>query len=193
MNCPNCGAAMQLVGGRHYFFCGHCGTFHFPETGDDGVRVLEKDASNAQCGVCRVPMSSAELHAGPTVRYCEKCRGVLLTRAHFAEFVESQRAWAMRPPVIPAPLDRRALERTICCPGCSHDMSTHPYYGPGNVVIDTCEQCDLVWLDFGELDQIVNAPGQDRGRRDQPRTAGGDELDVLTILTGRVARERDEA
>jgi Zn-finger nucleic acid-binding protein len=44
-------------------------------------------------------------------------------------------------------------------------MATHPYYGPGNVVIDTCTACDLVWLDFGELAQIVDAPGRDRGRR----------------------------
>ena len=50
-------------------------------------------------------------------------------------------------------------------------MATHPYYGPGNVVIDTCETCELVWLDFGELKQIVDAPGKDRGTREQvPRS-----------------------
>jgi hypothetical protein len=32
------------------------------------------------------------------------------------------------------------------------------------VIIDTCATCDLVWLDFGELKQIEDAPGQDRGR-----------------------------
>ena len=47
-------------------------------------------------------------------------------------------------------------------------MTTHPYYGPGNVVIDSCEPCDLVWLDFGELKQIVDAPGKDRGTREHP-------------------------
>jgi len=191
MNCPNCGATMELVGGRNYFFCSHCGTFHFPDAGADGVRVLEKDAGNAQCGVCQKPLSSAVLPTGLTVRYCENCRGILLTRAHFAEAVASQRAWASSPPVMPAPLDRTALQRSINCPGCSREMSTHPYYGPGNVVIDTCERCDLVWLDFGELQQIVNAPGLDRGRREQTRSRG-DEFDVLTILSGRVARERDE-
>jgi Zn-finger nucleic acid-binding protein len=41
----------------------------------------------------------------------------------------------------------------------------HPYYGPGNVVIDTCSRCDLIWLDFGELKQIADAPGRDRGRQ----------------------------
>jgi Zn-finger nucleic acid-binding protein len=44
-------------------------------------------------------------------------------------------------------------------------METHPYYGPGNVIIDSCGECDLVWLDFGELKQISDAPGGDRGVR----------------------------
>jgi Zn-finger nucleic acid-binding protein len=42
-------------------------------------------------------------------------------------------------------------------------MDTHPYYGPGNVVIDNCGRCGLVWLDFGELDRIISAAGRDRG------------------------------
>jgi Zn-finger nucleic acid-binding protein len=45
-------------------------------------------------------------------------------------------------------------------------MLTHPYYGPGNVVIDNCAECDAIWLDFGELKQIVSAPGRDRGTRE---------------------------
>jgi Zn-finger nucleic acid-binding protein len=47
-------------------------------------------------------------------------------------------------------------------------MDVHPYYGPGNVVIDTCSGCDMVWLDHGELKQIADAPGQDRGTRSTP-------------------------
>jgi Zn-finger nucleic acid-binding protein len=44
-------------------------------------------------------------------------------------------------------------------------METHPYYGPGNVIIDSCSRCELIWLDFGELKQIADAPGPDRGVR----------------------------
>jgi hypothetical protein len=77
-------------------------------------------------------------------------------------------------------------------------MATHPYYGPGNVIIDTCEPCEVVWLDFGELKQIVAAPGKDRGSRehvprataDTPARTGisgaytpGRPLDVLDILS----------
>ena len=35
--------------------------------------------------------------------------------------------------------------------------------GPGNIVIDTCHHCDLIWLDYGEITKVVNAPGRDRG------------------------------
>jgi Zn-finger nucleic acid-binding protein len=187
MNCANCGAAMELVGGRHYFFCTHCGSFHFPDKTDDGVRVLQRDADEARCGVCDRPLAKAVLQAGAEVRYCENCRGVLLSRAHFAAVVDRQRAWANSPPVVPTPLDRKLLSRSMRCPSCREDMSTHPYYGPGNVIIDTCELCDQIWLDFGELQQIVDAPGQDRGRRERP-AHGGDDLDLFTILAGRVSR-----
>jgi Zn-finger nucleic acid-binding protein len=37
-------------------------------------------------------------------------------------------------------------------------MDTHPYGGPGNVIIDTCENCSVNWLDHGELQRIVRAP-----------------------------------
>jgi hypothetical protein len=30
-------------------------------------------------------------------------------------------------------------------------MDTHPYSGGGNAVVDTCEECGLIWLDAGEL------------------------------------------
>jgi Zn-finger nucleic acid-binding protein len=190
MNCSNCGAAMDLVDGRHYFFCTHCGSFHFPEAAtDQGVRVTRRNASDAHCGVCNRPLAHAVLQAGAEVQYCENCRGVLLSRAHFAAVVDRQRAWASSPPVVPTPLDRQALGRSMRCPTCRGDMSTHPYYGPGNVIIDTCDTCDQVWLDFGELKQIVDAPGQDRGRRERPARSSGDDVDLFAMLAGRVARD----
>ena len=39
------------------------------------------------------------------------------------------------------------------------------------LVIDTCARCDAVWLDFGELRQIADAPGRDRGSRNVPRSS----------------------
>ena len=55
-------------------------------------------------------------------------------------------------------------------------METHPYYGPGNVIIDSCARCEFVWLDFGELKQIADAPGADRGVRKPPPLDTSDTL-----------------
>lgn len=65
-------------------------------------------------------------------------------------------------------------------------MATHPYYGPGNVVIDTCEDCNIVWLDFGELSQIVDAPGRDRGERERPLPGSEQDPDLLQVMLDRL-------
>ena len=193
MNCRNCGAAMELHAARRYFFCAHCGSFHFPERVDAEVQVLGAPAAPAACPVCRVSLKAAVLDDRVEARYCEPCRGVLLSRADFAHLVEARRAWATTPPVTPLPLDRRELTRTLRCPGCGQTLSVHPYYGPGNVVIDTCERCHLIWLDYGELRQISDAPGRDRGRGSRLSPHSHEPPpDLLGILAARVARREDD-
>lgn len=168
MNCANCGAAMELIESRRYFFCRHCGSFHFPEpVSAEGIRVLGRTADAPPCPLCKGPLAAALLDDSHPVHFCATCRGVLLPRGTFATVVNARRAWASNPPAEARPLDRAALERKLSCPSCGAAFETSPYYGPGNVVIDRCEPCDIVWLDFGELRQIVDAPGRDRGTRDR--------------------------
>jgi Zn-finger nucleic acid-binding protein len=173
MNCANCGTAMELIESRRYFFCRHCGSFHFPEPADtEGIRIVGRTADAPSCPVCNAPLAQALLDDAHPVHFCATCRGVLMPRPTFAGVVSLRRAWASHPPVEPQPLDQRALERNLACPSCRARLTTHPYYGPGNVVIDSCETCDVIWLDFGELKQIADAPGSDRGGRNR---ALGDE------------------
>jgi Zn-finger nucleic acid-binding protein len=54
--------------------------------------------------------------------------------------------------------DWKDLDRGIHCPKCSRKMDTHPYCGPGNIIVDTCESCSHNWLDYSELDRIVRSP-----------------------------------
>jgi Zn-finger nucleic acid-binding protein len=165
----NCGGAIELHATRGYFFCRYCGSFHFPETaGADGIRVLAQPDAGAPCPVCKARLATAILDESHSVQYCSTCRGALMSRDTFADVVTMRRAWATTPPSEPVVLQREELERAVSCPRCSSQLATHPYYGPGNVVIDSCATCDVVWLDFGELKQIVDAPGRDRGGRMQP-------------------------
>jgi Zn-finger nucleic acid-binding protein len=163
MNCKNCGAAMVLSSAQSYSQCLHCGSFYFPERHDDGVKIIGGPSESHPCPECRKLLSPATLDDHRRVLYCTNCRGVLLPRSVFATVVQTRRAWATAPPTPPIALDRSALEHEAHCPACSKRMATHPYLGPGRIVIDTCDSCDVIWLGTGELARAVNAPGRDRG------------------------------
>ena len=165
VNCPNCGAAMQLSAKGHYS-CAHCGTIAFPDAVErDGVRLLGPGDSPRPCPACQAPLVRAMVDEYQ-VAHCEKCRGMLLPRRSFAEIVHRRRAWAEGPSVTPIPPDDRELRRRLSCPRCGATMIVDRYYGPGNILMDSCLACDLVWLDYGELKQVIQAPGPDRGTRD---------------------------
>jgi Zn-finger nucleic acid-binding protein len=81
----------------------------------------------------------------------------------FREAIDYRRSRAKTPPEPFSRFSPDELDRVTYCPSCQKKMETFEYYGPGNIVIDTCNSCDLIWLDYGELRKVVNAPGRDRG------------------------------
>lgn len=160
MNCPNCGAAMQIVRVGRHFACPYCTSLHFPNgptTGSDRIQPLNRPA-HGSCPVCRVPLQRGLLDGVP-VEHCRTCRGIFLSRNDFGEIIRQRRAQRDTPDALPSPINVSELSRTVLCPSCGTPMETHPYYGPGNVVIDTCAACASVWLDHGELTVIEQAPG----------------------------------
>jgi Zn-finger nucleic acid-binding protein len=154
---------MTLFRERDYFFCEHCGAFHFPSASPDGVRLLGEAPEDVKCPVCHVPLLLATLDDHYRGYQCEKCQGILLGRPSFAQTVKSRRARAPKTTLPPQPLNQEELKRRLHCPTCGQAMNTHPYFGPGNIVIDTCDRCNVIWLDYGELGKVVSAPGMDRG------------------------------
>jgi Zn-finger nucleic acid-binding protein len=170
MNCQNCGAAMELVESRRYFRCRHCGSYHFPhDVAADGLRIVGQRPDAPACPVCDTAMAHALLDEHHPVDFCARCRGVLMPRPTRGDDTCKRRAWATAPPRDPVPLDRQELHRELACPRCGSRFETYPHFGPGNAVIDNCTNCDTIWLDFGEMQQIVDAPGRDRGSRHTPR------------------------
>ena len=82
----------------------------------------------------------------------------------FSDLVDDLRANFNRS-AVQTPADRDDLKRTIQCPKCNLRMDAHRYAGPGNVVVDTCDNCSLIWLDRGEITRIARAPdNEDFGR-----------------------------
>jgi Zn-finger nucleic acid-binding protein len=151
MNCTGCGLAMETAGNLNYFHCTQCG-LDFPNDADDGVAIVG-EAVGVNCPLCRLPLVSALIEE-ETVFHCSQCRGFLTLTDTFSFIVAKRRAHHGPNEKRTGPFDPSALERLLACPKCHQPMDTHPYFGGGNVVVDTCEGCGLIWLDAGELASI---------------------------------------
>lgn len=154
MNCPACGAPMQLKPGMDSFKCEYCQSVYLPEKNDDGVRVLG-EPSGEDCPVCKTPLVMAAL-AKVRIIYCSGCRGMLIPMPVLEPLVEELEIPAGTA-IAPPAADSNDLRRRVDCPHCHRPMDPHFYAGPGNVVIDSCEACTLLWLDQGKLTRIVSA------------------------------------
>ena len=124
----------------------------------DGIKPTDQ-AMNSPCPSCFGSLQSADLD-GRKVVYCPDCFGMLVRRDHFAAIVRERRSKRSgQEQEIPKPIDPSVYSRRLRCPVCDRYMETHPYYGPGNVVIDSCGECSRVWLDHGELARVERAAG----------------------------------
>jgi Zn-finger nucleic acid-binding protein len=153
---------MRLVQDKGYFVCDYCTSIYFPQESEDSIRNLGEPGTT-NCPVCGILLVSALLDDIPVLQ-CERCKGVLIPQAAFSFAVEVLRAKSSRPPIRPPAMDPKDLQRPLNCPVCSRKMDTHPYGGPGNIVIDNCYRCKVIWLDYGEMGKVIRAPGEDLGR-----------------------------
>jgi Zn-finger nucleic acid-binding protein len=144
---------MEPVGGRAYFRCAHCNTFEFPEATDDGIVTIGEPVE-LDCPVCATPLATGSIDGHP-VSVCGLCRGFLAANHEFNDILPRRRAQCADRPSIPQSLDRAELARRVACPKCAKTMDTHPYGGGGNVVVDSCSACHLIWLDAGELETLA--------------------------------------
>lgn len=159
MKCKNCAGSLTLAPGKNYHFCEFCGTFHFPEATDDGLVILDDEDGEFACPACIEPLLPAAI-ADQRVLHCRNCRGILLGNAAFRQIIDALKQSADGSSGRPVPIDPAEYERLVKCPKCERRMETHPYYGPGSVVIDTCGACGLIWLDHGELQIVIDAHGR---------------------------------
>lgn len=157
MICENCGAPMRLAQDQGVMICEYCGTQAVPATDEDGVVVLEP--TTHLCPVCSKPLSNATLERQDML-YCAACHGMLFEMERFPpllEILREHRYWSCSSQ---SPRDSDSA-RTLHCPLCNGEMDEHAYGGGGNVNVDSCEKCDVIWLDRGELSRIVAAPDRD--------------------------------
>lgn len=163
MNCMNCGAPMSLLLNKQQFKCEYCFSTYFPDKNEDGIRILDEE-SETGCPVCNIPLVYGYIDSVQT-RYCVSCRGILIDQEVFLFVIDNMRAKSTKPTIQPPPVNLQELNRRIKCPRCGHSMSTHFYGGPGNLVVDNCVNCSILWLDNNEFNRVIRSPG--RGARNE--------------------------
>jgi len=159
VNCPTCGAPITLRPDTEGFKCKYCHAVFFPGEEDDGVQVSGEPAEpSLACPLCDQPLVKATITKIP-VLYCTQCHGLLMPMNVPPGLIDALKPEVDKP-AVQTPPDPGELRRAIQCPKCHRRMDTHPYAGPGNVIIDSCGDCLLIWLDRGELMRIVHAPDE---------------------------------
>lgn len=150
---------MHLKPDAQSYKCDYCQSVYFPEKNGDGVRVLD-EPSGQDCPLCKLPLMEAVL-VRERIRYCTRCGGMLLPMPELEDLIDELRSQgsgsALQPPGDPSDLNRK-----LDCPQCHSRMDAHFYCGPGNVVVDSCDQCFLIWMDRGKLMHIASAPDPQR-------------------------------
>ena len=142
--------------------CDYCHNVVVADKNSDGISLsTEADSDGEGCPICALPLMKATLGRLPLL-VCTKCDGMLIAMQEFQDLITASRA-EHRGPVAtsPANVNSDQLRRHIGCPHCHRPMEAHFYGGAGNVVMDTCENCSLNWLDHGELARIANASHSD--------------------------------
>ncbi len=145
---------MRLDRDRSLFLCDYCHSQAIPEAGDDGVLVLE--LVKEKCVTCCVSMHDATLETY-RLTYCQRCRGMLIAMDDLQPIIAAIRSHRDAPAAFLAPRPDGDAARGFDCPKCGAEMDAHPYGGGGNVNVDSCEVCEVVWLDGGELRKIASA------------------------------------
>jgi Zn-finger nucleic acid-binding protein len=103
---------------------------------------------------------------------------MLIDMNRFVALIDALRAREERSLRIALPRRQNPADRLLNCPGCGQPMVGHIYAGPGNAVIDSCERCQVNWLDPGELHRIAVAPDS------LPRSNAVDDLYLADCADG---------
>jgi Zn-finger nucleic acid-binding protein len=136
------------------FVCDYCGSHVLPPSDDDGVLVLGQ--TKQKCPLCQTELSNGSMDSFELL-YCARCRGMLIAMEDFQPLISALRSHRDGPSGFVSPRSSADADRKLPCPKCGAAMDNHPYGGGGNVNVDSCESCESIWLDRGELRKIAAA------------------------------------
>jgi Zn-finger nucleic acid-binding protein len=158
MNCKQCGAPMKVEEEKEFFLCEYCGCYDFPNPNKDGVALLD-EISPYNCAACNKLLVTAtieDIH----IFSCPICHGNLISQSKMLPILRQALSFNITDKDLSLPSNRSELQRKYICPVCQKKMDAYPYGGGGNINIQGCRQCELIWLDFGELTRIIRSFSQ---------------------------------
>jgi Zn-finger nucleic acid-binding protein len=153
--CGSCGAPITPVPNKAYFVCHYCGAYYFPDASEDGIKLLGEPGT-LTCPVCKIPLVTAAIQ-DYHVQACSKCRGVMINQDQLAFIIRTLRLTSKKIEEV-LPLNRADLNAKRVCQTCGMKMDTHAYEGGGNIVIDMCVRCGVIWFDYGEIKRVISSP-----------------------------------
>ena len=124
-----------------------------------------------KCPVCKEAMIVAA-YGSVEIDSCAVCGGIWLDRGELEALVGRPVAPHDKPDPSLGPPDR---DCPVCVAKLAKDRYGRPPYG-GQVVIDRCPHGDGIWLDAGEMEQILDAYRQapaEPGHSHHDEHAGG--------------------
>lgn len=162
MQCERCARPLKNIHNQQYGYCAACDCYRFPTDLASSVDpIVSLDGPvEARCPKCDQALTLGVIHDRWKICFCNKCRGYLIESGNLEVMAHHLRATYGGEDDAPSPIDPAELECQRNCPACLGNFDTHPYFGPGNVVIDSCHRCKVTWLDHGELATIMRAPGK---------------------------------
>ncbi|NNE00494.1 MAG: zf-TFIIB domain-containing protein [Pirellulaceae bacterium] len=170
MNCESCSDVMTSVHNQDYFHCQSCNAYRFPTDLANSVEPIAPlgQSVDAVCPKCHVSLETGMIFDRWEVCFCNNCRGVLIQSDCVQVVTHELRAAYKGLDDPPRTICQDELNCRRNCPACAKPLDTHAYYGAGNVVIDSCCHCALTWLDHGELNTMIRAPGSRPDRDSSP-------------------------
>ncbi len=94
-------------------------------------------------------------HNDIDIEYCPSCKGVVLDEGEL-DPVAIETAGSIEYSTFASPTIVTENKQTISCPKCPTltPMQKVGFLGDQTIVLDHCDACGVIWLDYQELEQI---------------------------------------
>lgn len=112
------------------------------------------------CPVCNVEMKSVSLK-NINVDYCDKCEGIWCDKDELEKVTMLGRDYLSTSPIAKVlkknPQNIRTQKNSsLLCPGCEATLEKFNYSYESDIFLETCKICNGIWMDDGELGDIIN-------------------------------------